>query len=351
MKEVYPREKLVSVVVPVYKVEKYLDRCVESIVGQTYVSLEILLIDDGSPDSCPRLCDAWAEKDNRIRVIHKQNAGLGMARNTGIEHANGRYICFFDSDDYIAPNTIELAVERAVQAEAEIVLWGMARVNAAGTVLSRTIPSAPKEVYVGSEVQDVLLPRILANDPQTGTSWGLQASACTMLLTMELIQRTGWRFVSEREMISEDVYSFLVLAAKVKRIAILREALYFYCENPASLTHSYRKDRYERNVHFYQRCLAFCDETGYSAEVKRACAGPFLGNTIAAMKQAARCRNWKEGYIQIRHIVCDDTMQQVLEQARCEKFGTSKTLLLMLMRRRNAAACYILAWLQSRRKK
>ena len=101
----------VSVVVPVYNVEKYLDRCINSIINQTYHNLEIILVDDGSPDNCPQMCDEWAQKDERIRVVHKKNAGLGIARNTGIDHATGDYICFFDSDDYVEQNIIIECVE------------------------------------------------------------------------------------------------------------------------------------------------------------------------------------------------------------------------------------------------
>ena len=96
--------ELISIIVPVYKVEKYLDRCVESIVNQTYTNLEIILVDDGSPDNCPAICDKWAEKDNRIRVIHRENGGLSDARNAGIDIAAGDYIGFIDSDDYIEPD-------------------------------------------------------------------------------------------------------------------------------------------------------------------------------------------------------------------------------------------------------
>ncbi len=94
-------EKLISVIVPVYKVEKYLDKCVESIVNQTYENLEIILVDDGSPDKCPAMCDAWTEKDNRINVIHKENGGLSDARNAGYSISTGEYISFIDSDDWI----------------------------------------------------------------------------------------------------------------------------------------------------------------------------------------------------------------------------------------------------------
>lgn len=95
---------LISVVVPVYRVEKYLDHCIRSIVEQTYSNLEILLVDDGSPDGSGEICDRWARKDARIRVIHKQNAGAGAARNTALDVARGEIIAFVDSDDYLHPN-------------------------------------------------------------------------------------------------------------------------------------------------------------------------------------------------------------------------------------------------------
>lgn len=102
------RSELISIIVPVYKVEKYLDKCVESIVEQTYKNLEIILVDDGSPDNCPAMCDEWAKKDSRIKVIHKKNGGLSSARNAGLDGCTGDYIYFLDSDDYIADNCIEM---------------------------------------------------------------------------------------------------------------------------------------------------------------------------------------------------------------------------------------------------
>ena len=97
-------EELISVIIPVYKVEEYLDECVLSVIRQTYANLEIILVDDGSPDNCPRMCDEWATKDSRIKVIHKENGGLSDARNAGLDAAEGQYIAFIDSDDYIKPD-------------------------------------------------------------------------------------------------------------------------------------------------------------------------------------------------------------------------------------------------------
>ena len=99
---------LISVIIPVYKVEAYLDRCVESVVNQTYRNLEIILVDDGSPDNCPLICDNWANKDNRIVVIHKQNGGLSDARNVGLDIHKGEWVVFVDSDDTISTDMIEL---------------------------------------------------------------------------------------------------------------------------------------------------------------------------------------------------------------------------------------------------
>lgn len=98
---------IISIIVPVYKVEPYLNKCVDSIVGQTCGDLDIILVDDGSPDRCPALCDEWAERDSRIRVLHRENGGLSDARNAGIDAAAGKYLLFVDSDDYIKPDACE----------------------------------------------------------------------------------------------------------------------------------------------------------------------------------------------------------------------------------------------------
>ena len=105
-------KSLVSVIVPIYKVEDYLDECVKSIVGQTYKNIEIILVDDGSPDHCPQKCDEWVKKDLRIRVVHKQNGGLSSARNAGLDVAKGEYIAFVDSDDFITPDYVEVMYNR-----------------------------------------------------------------------------------------------------------------------------------------------------------------------------------------------------------------------------------------------
>ena len=115
----------ISVIVPVYKVEPYLDKCVSSIVNQTYTNLEIILVDDGSPDNCPAMCDTWAEKDSRIRVIHKTNGGLSDARNAGMTVATGELMAFVDSDDWIAPDMYEYLYQRLTEDNSDIAACGV----------------------------------------------------------------------------------------------------------------------------------------------------------------------------------------------------------------------------------
>lgn len=116
---------LVSVIVPIYKVEDYLDECVKSIVGQTYKNIEIILVDDGSPDHCAQKCDEWAKKDLRIRVVHKQNGGLSSARNAGLDVAKGEYIAFVDSDDFITPDYVEVMYNRICNDKSVGIVSGM----------------------------------------------------------------------------------------------------------------------------------------------------------------------------------------------------------------------------------
>lgn len=115
----------ISVIIPVYKVEKYLKKCINSVIKQTYKDIEIILVDDGSPDACPEICDDFAKKDSRINVIHKQNGGLSSARNAGLDIAVGQYVYFLDSDDYIEPNTLEIMIKKMRDNSIDIVIGGV----------------------------------------------------------------------------------------------------------------------------------------------------------------------------------------------------------------------------------
>lgn len=126
-------EPLVSIVVPVYEVEKYLDECIDSIINQTYNNIQIIIIDDGSTDACPEICDTWATRDSRIIVKHQANGGLSQARNTGLEIAEGKYVLFVDSDDLISRSCVETVVKRAEKDNSDVVLFQLSYLSEDGS--------------------------------------------------------------------------------------------------------------------------------------------------------------------------------------------------------------------------
>lgn len=215
--------KLVSVIVPVYKVEKYLTRCLDSICNQTYRNLEIILIDDGSSDYSGSVCDCYAEKDCRIRVIHKQNAGVSAARNDGLDVATGDYITFVDSDDYIAPEMYEKLVFLITGETADIAVCGYYQEDINGEFHINW--KGTDEVCLNQVDQ---IECLLKNRYYT-------CSLCDKLFRRELL--TAVR-LDERIHHYED-YLFLYEVMKQSKMAVFSpEGMYYYCNNPQSAARS-----------------------------------------------------------------------------------------------------------------
>lgn len=245
----------VSVIVPVYRVEKTLERCVESIVNQTIEDIEIILVDDGSPDSCPILCDKLSEMDKRIKVIHKNNEGLGYARNSGLEIAQGEYIGFVDSDDYISRNMYELLYTEAKENDADASFCGICYVNKKQIKYSQF--EKEKKVFRGkSGIKEILMNRLAANPSEKDDSkYG--ATITNGIYKRNIIERYNIRFKSEKEYISEDTIFGMMLLSKSEVALMIPNHCYFYEYNPKSLTSSYRRDRYEKNKELYYYVINF----------------------------------------------------------------------------------------------
>ena len=148
---------LVSIIIPVYNVEKYLDKCITSVVNQTYQKLEIILIDDGSPDNCPALCDQWQAKDNRIKVIHQQNGGLSVARNEGLKLATGEFIGFVDSDDWIESEMYETLLTVLLETDADIAVCKFQSETERSKVTRIKQSSSVRKQYSSEEALSMLL--------------------------------------------------------------------------------------------------------------------------------------------------------------------------------------------------
>ena len=214
---------LISVIVPAYNVEDYLVRCVDSILAQTYKNLEIILVDDGSKDSSGKLCDVLAQKDERIRVIHKANGGLSSARNTGMEAATGEYLAFVDSDDWIEPEAYQWMMELAEKYDVPMVCAG--RYDADSDTGEKTVGLCPlkEEVISGQE----LARRIF--------HWeNIDSAAWDKLYKAELFR--NYRYPEGK--IVEDVPVTFHIALDAGRIAMCNKPVYNYFHRPGSITTS-----------------------------------------------------------------------------------------------------------------
>jgi len=233
-------EPLISIIVPVYKVEAYLDKCVSSIVGQTYQNLEILLVDDGSPDKCPAICDAWAQKDSRIKVIHKPNGGGAQARNFGLEQATGAYVGFVDSDDFILPGMFESLYQILQQTGSDISECG----------------------YISTETDDPAVETvesdIVCYDTQQALLENINDRVCRQLVWNKLYARStvaDVRFV-EGKFIDDEFFTYRAIG-NAKKIAVTQQVFYCYRQQAGSAMHQTYSLKWLDAIEAKQRRLSY----------------------------------------------------------------------------------------------
>ena len=233
----------VSIIVPIYNVEKYLDRCMQSLINQTLQDIEIIMVDDGSPDNCPRMCDEYTAKDKRIKVIHKKNAGLGMARNSGLEIATGEYVTFVDSDDFIDLKTCEIIYRKAVENDLDICYYERGIYNNERITYKKPICSQDLFFTTRADIDSFLLNMIgfLPSNP-FGLRSNIAVSVCTAFFKLDKVISSGVKFVSEKKLASEDmIFHYL---PTVERIAYTPCAFYYYFLNPCSISHTWTDQQY-----------------------------------------------------------------------------------------------------------
>ena len=209
---------MVSIIVPIYKVEKYLRRCLDSIVNQTYSDLEIILVDDGSPDSCGSICDEYAKQDPRIIVIHKENEGLGYARNSGLDICSGEYIMFVDSDDYLNENAVRILLDRMLQDGSDLAVgkhidvYEDESVNESFWIFKTNCVMTPKDVFL---TERNFFP----------------VCAWAKLYKREIFDRVRYTSIS----IGEDLWVFPFVVEQCGKISIETSTIYYYFQRSNSL--------------------------------------------------------------------------------------------------------------------
>ncbi|MBQ6995529.1 MAG: glycosyltransferase [Lachnospiraceae bacterium] len=246
MSECSKQKPLISVIVPVYKVEKYLNRCVESLRKQTYNNLEIILVDDGSPDSCPMMCDGYAQEDERIKVIHQSNSGLSGARNSGLEIATGDYIGFVDSDDYVSDKMYEMLLTEMMKRDADIAICRYTRFSG--------------ELAASDDEQSISNIKEMKKMDALDNLYGADGEVYTVAWN-KLYRRTvlaDIRYPVGK--INEDEFTTYKIMCNASKVILLEKALYYYFYNENSITtnENYLANRdiyeaYEARLNFFQQ--------------------------------------------------------------------------------------------------
>ncbi|MGG2092737.1 glycosyltransferase [Bacillus sp. S13(2024)] len=218
---------IVSIIVPVYNVEKYLDKCIESLLNQTLREIEIILVDDGSPDRCGQICDEYAQKDKRIRVIHKNNGGISSARNAGLEYVKGTYIGFVDSDDSVDRHMFEFLVKSAEKSNADITICGYQNVLEDGSFISIL---SPQEQVIN--MNDLGISKYIINHYLT-----FEHAFCNWnrLYKKDFVNKYNLRFEEEHSY-AEDMLFNLYSICHANRISIIPNPLYNYVRKSESLS-------------------------------------------------------------------------------------------------------------------
>ena len=267
----------VSIIVPVYNVEKYLDQCVQSLVNQTLKEIEIILVDDESPDHCGALCDEYARKDSRIKVVHKKNGGLGFARNSGLEEAIGEFVAFVDSDDFVDLTMYETLYKKIVEDNLDTCYSGFAHYLPDGKI-QRKVETDIYQKFIGRKEVDAFLLDMVGPDSSCPFEVKYMMSTCKVLYNLALIRKYNIKFHSEREFVSEDMIFNIDYLCKAQNVGFLPNHFYFYRINPTSLSHTWKREKFDRNIvylkevnrklsalypiekykkHFYRQCFLY----------------------------------------------------------------------------------------------
>lgn len=251
-----------SVIVPIYKVELYLEKCIQSILQQTFKDFELILVDDGSPDSCPKICDKYAKSDSRIKVIHKKNAGLVAARNTGVLEAKGDYICYVDGDDWISVDLLEKINEKAIKKyNPDMIVFGAVRQFKDKQI---EIPKGPKEgIYNKNKLKEKVYPYMMYDNRKPFCTGLIFPVAWNKIFKKELLLNHYCK--EEQIKMGEDNAFVFECLYYSNSVFFCDDILYYYNQlNVGSMTNNYDSKRFYNNrllINYIESKLGGIDET------------------------------------------------------------------------------------------
>lgn len=332
---------LISVIVPVYDAEKYLKRCVESIQNQTYSKLEIILVDDGSPDMCPKMCDDFALKDARIKVIHKENSGQGLARNAGLAIATGEYVAFVDSDDWLDIDHIENLYNALQSENADIAIGALSTSDGQSNTEGKH--RVKEGFYTGDRLKKNILLATLGPDTDFKQDVEMDSTCCGRLFRRSIIEKNNILYPSERTVVGEDMFFNVLCMHYSSSAVVVKEAGYYYFENQSSTTRKYNPLRYDRTLNFYNNSCELVKACGLSGETGFRVERTFLLKLRTALRLVVISdMTRKQKIVEIRRYLKNKTVKTVLNNYPIKTFIPAIRLLTRFMRGENAVCIYYL---------
>lgn len=295
----------ISIIVPVYNVEKYIDKCIESILSQTLNEFELILVNDGSTDSSGKICDEYATKDSRIKVIHKNNGGVSSARNVGIDIATGDYIGFVDPDDDIDKNMYKTMFDYTYDKTIDIVICKIKTINEITNTISESkIWENTNCIIDKKEIECKLIPGVLKDSPYSINS------SFNKIYKKEVFKSLNLRF-DEKKHHGEDSRLNLIALSKIEKVVFVDEALYnYYIRKRASLTQSFRMDLYEYILDNMNFGVHMCKTYNLENQIPNY-IDVYISNTLNYIQDIATSDiSFKDKYKLVSYILNDTTFNR-----------------------------------------
>ena len=315
-----------SIIVPVYNAEKYLEKCIDSILNQTYADYEVILVDDGSVDNSVLICDLYAEKNEKVRVIHKLNEGLVAARKTGLENANGKYIGFVDSDDYIAEDMYESLMQSALKNDADISVGGLKLVYSDGNS-NEVLNQFEHGYYTRERMEKEIFPKMLYYSGFI--KYGIVPGVVIKVFKKEVLQK-GIEKVDNRIKMGEDVAITFNTIFYAKSISFVENAGYYYVQHEQSMIHKYSPKRLDEAMHLYD-CLYSIKDKSFEYQLDNFFAYQFIYAVTECLASKELDAVKKE--MEIKTILSSSKAKKSLKCAHLKKVPFKQKIKIFLIKR------------------
>lgn len=341
-------QTVLSIIVPVYNVEKYLTRCVESLKKQTLSELEIILVNDGSKDASGDICDRLAAEDFRIRVIHKRNEGQGIARNRGMEIAEGKYAAFVDSDDYVEEETYQYMITQMEACNADVGCFGYTHDSPEGSSIHQS--NIRERVYNGEEVKKEFVLHFFGDDPRDDDMRGV--SACMSVYRMDIIRCHKVCFPSERKVLSEDTLFNLEFCRYAGTAVSSSRIFYHYCLQQNSFSRGYSRERLGRTSDFMGILSGYAKEYGIEEQTGSRIQMVLWVSLLDAVKQEVRWTGLSD-YLTLRRSVreiCNrEYVLKLIKSFDTEGLNKKQKLFFLCVKYKQYFLLILLAYVRGRR--